>query len=364
LPRLIALLQLRHHQAVALKLQFEDFVTTRFINAIWILLINIITMSRVLVLGATGFIGQKVALSLLRSGNYLVYGLARSAAKAQELAALEIIPVIGSATEPSAYVPFIKEKRIDLVINAAELGPDTRILLNALKGIAAEKAAQAKELGVRAGKLGLIYVSGTWVHGSSLERVNDRDYVANVAAPTQPCELISYRPNVEQEVLAASDLLDVVVVRPAVVYGGNNWIFSLYFNPLKEAAQSNSTSASIPADPESQIGLVHVDDVATGIHLLADKLELISGTNVHPIFDLQTSQESIFILVEAAARHLGFRGKIEFNGTAGNAFAEALSTSGNCQSGRAKAILGWEPKRIGMVHNMDLFVMSWNAAQK
>ena len=43
-------------------------------------------MPNVLILGATGSVGLPLAQSLTRSGAYIVYGLARSAAKARLLA--------------------------------------------------------------------------------------------------------------------------------------------------------------------------------------------------------------------------------------------------------------------------------------
>ena len=50
-------------------------------------------MTHVLIIGATGYIGQAIANSLIRSGGFTVYGLARSPEKAKFLSSLEIIPV-------------------------------------------------------------------------------------------------------------------------------------------------------------------------------------------------------------------------------------------------------------------------------
>jgi len=44
--------------------------------------------------GATGYLGLTLALSLLRSSNYQVYGIARSQAEAKSLAQLEITPIL------------------------------------------------------------------------------------------------------------------------------------------------------------------------------------------------------------------------------------------------------------------------------
>lgn len=53
-------------------------------------------MPRVLTVGATGYLGQAVTLSLVRRGGHVFYGLARSEANARSLAQLDIIPVLCS----------------------------------------------------------------------------------------------------------------------------------------------------------------------------------------------------------------------------------------------------------------------------
>lgn len=66
-------------------------------------------------------------------------------------------------------------------------------------------------------------------------------------------------------------------------------------------------------------------------------------------------------ILEAVAKHLGFEGKVELVGVGGSLFAEAMSTSFNGSSGRAKQILGWEPKKVGFVQGMDVFAKAWAA---
>jgi nucleoside-diphosphate-sugar epimerase len=61
-------------------------------------------MPKVLIVGATGYVGQALALSLIHSGNHIVYGLARSNQKARALAQQEILPVLCAdfAKDPTA----------------------------------------------------------------------------------------------------------------------------------------------------------------------------------------------------------------------------------------------------------------------
>jgi hypothetical protein len=62
------------------------------------------------------------------------------------------------------------------------------------------------------------------------------------------------------------------------------------------AIRAGDSSVNLPADREATCGLVHVDNVVTGIHLAIEKLELISGTRVYPGFDLTTSYENMGLL--------------------------------------------------------------------
>jgi len=211
--------------------------------------------------------------------------------------------------------------------------------------------------------LGYIYCSGSWVHGSTNEPVNDLMQVGTPDSPYPATELTSWRPELEQAVLAAGDVLDVMVIRPVLIYGRSSAIWSSLFEPLYSAAQSGANSVSVPADIDSRPGLVHIDDVATGFHCAIDKLPLISGTGVYPIFDLQTSQESMRDILQAAAKQFGFKGEVELVGAGEHLFMKALSVSSNGSSGRAKSILGWEPKRFGFLQGIDVFARAWVAAK-
>ncbi|MCJ1319396.1 hypothetical protein MMC15_004732 [Xylographa vitiligo] len=320
-------------------------------------------MSKVLILGATGYIGQALALSLLRSGLYTVYGLARSSAKARSLEALEIIPVLGSVTDSTAYLSLIATAHIDIVVDAAGANLESAQILADVKRVGAERLAAAATQGVRTAKLGFIYTSGTWVHGSSLEAVNDLDPVGVAAARTQPPPLVAWRPRLEQDVLAAADVLDTMVVRPALVFGGAGSIWSSLLGPLLAGAKSGASVARVSAEADSMPGLIHVDDVASGLHAAVEKLPLLAGTGVYPVFDLVTSQESMKVVLEQAAPVLGFEGTVELVGTNGDAFADAMSTSLNGSGARARMVLGWEPKRVGMLKGLEIYVKAWMAAQ-
>jgi len=250
------------------------------------------------------------------------------------------------------------------VVDAAGANQEGFQIINDVRKAGQDRLAEAESKGVPLGgaKLGYVYTSGNWVHGTTKpgQFVNDLDPVSTEAAP----ELVKWRVECEKAALAASDTLDVAVVRPGEVYGFSSWLFSSYFDVLQASAQKNpQADVTLPADSERLVGLVHVDDVGTGLHTVVDKLPLLCGTGVWPIFDLQSSVESLGMILIHAARVLGVQGKINFEDTKGDALAEAISTGVLTSSGRAKALLGWEPKHIGMLSEIEIYVGAWRAAK-
>ncbi|KAN0117768.1 NAD(P)-binding protein [Hyaloscypha variabilis] len=324
-------------------------------------------MPNILIIGATGYVGTALSQSLLRSGNHRIYGLARSPSKALSLSATEVTPILSTSpsTLNSTLTTAISTHHIDIIIDVSGANQESASLLALVKQIGAARLEKAAQDGVTVvPKLGFIYCSGTWVHGSSNEIVNDLMPVGTKDSPTPPAELVAWRCELEREVLSARDVLDVMVVRPALVYGRSCAIWTGLFEPLFQAAKAGSGEVvKVAADEESRPGLVHVDDVAAGFHAAVDKLPIISGTGVYPVFDLQTSQESMRDILGAAAREMGFVGKVELAGAGEDLFAKAMCTTGNCSSGRAKTILGWTPRREGFVEGMGVFVKSWEASR-
>lgn len=319
-------------------------------------------MPKVLIIGATGYIGQALSLSLLRSGSYTVYGIARSPSKAASLSQLEIIPVIAPnlVNDPTPVLSAIADNNISVVV-ACGADTEAKAVLELVIKAGKDRVEAYKTAGIIGPKLGFIYTSGTWVHGSSLSPVTDLDIVGSSLSPTQPPELISWRPAQEQAVLAAKDTLDVMVIRPALVYGRAHAIWKMFFDIVVQAAKTGEKSADVPL-AKGRPALIHVDDVASGLHSAVDNLPLIAGTGVYPIFDLVGRSESMQDVFDALAREAGFKGEVNLVGTGGNPFAEAMSVTGNNNAGRAKTLLGWQPKRAGLVDGMEAYAQAFIAS--
>jgi nucleoside-diphosphate-sugar epimerase len=322
-------------------------------------------MPNVLILGAAGYIGQAVAYALTSSGNHVVYGLARTPEKAKFLASMEVIPVMGSIHDSTAYVSLIRTAPIDLVIDIAAAYSDSYVVLSSLLKAGLERLSLAAASGIASSKLGFIYCSGIWVHGDSDVRVNDLTPVGVMHAPAQPPALMGWRPRLEQEIISGETqkVLDTMVVRSALVYGRAGTSWNVFLKPIQDAVKSGAATATVGADPVARPALVHVDDVGKGFLAAVGKLPLLAGTGVYPIFDLVTSQESLLDILKAAARELRFNGKLELVGPGDDTYLQAMNTSVNASSARAKELLGWEPTRIGMVRVMEAFARAWEAGQ-
>lgn len=321
-------------------------------------------MPKVLILGATGYVGSAVAASLVRSGDHVVYGLARNSAKATSLVRQEIIPVSGSVTDSAAYLSLIRTAHIDVVVDCSGANQESTQLLSDLHAAGKERLEAHAKAGMAKGpKLGFVYTSGIWVHGSSHARTSDLEPVGNHLARTQPPRMVAWKPQLEQQILAASDVLDVCIVRPGVVYGREGGVWAAVLGPVLEAAKAGKThTVTLPLDPHAMLGLVHVDDIGSGIHAAVDKLPLISGTSVYPVFDFVGSTEWMKNIVHAAGTVWGFKGQVELVGAGDDVFSEALGTSYNGTSARAKQLLSWSPKKQGLLNNIDVYAAAFEAA--
>ena len=210
-------------------------------------------MPRILIIGATGYLGSALASELLKSGNHYVYGLARNSSKATQLAAKEIIPVIGSVTDSAAYLSLIKTAGIHIVVDTAGANDGSAKILEDLVTAGKERLREGGP------KLGFVYTSGMWVHGSSYDPISDLDPVGQAGAKSQPPRMVAWRPQLERQILAVREVLDAMILRPAMMYGRESTFWGPFFGPIVEAAKSNAKTVGIPLDPNSMPALAHVE---------------------------------------------------------------------------------------------------------
>jgi nucleoside-diphosphate-sugar epimerase len=298
---------------------------------------------RVFITGATGYIGFNVALAFRRAG-HMVWGLVRSPEKAQILKKNEIIPVLGSMQRPESYL-IIAEQCSVLIHAATEYSAD-RV---ALERLTAESLIRIGNSGARPKTF--IYTSGVWVYG------NTNCQTVDETSPLNPAKLVSWRPAVEEMVLNAEEVKGIVI-RPGCVYGRKGGMTGLWF---KGAYQEKALKGI--GDGNNHWAMVQVEDLAEAYVLASE-----SGLKGE-IFNLaDRSRSSISENLKAVARATGYTGEIEFipaektSQTLGD-YAYCLALDQHVDAGKATRLLGWQPKHLGFVAEVETCFTSWKAAQ-
>ena len=206
-----------------------------------------------------------------------------------------------------------------------------------------------------------------WVHGDSHDPVSDIDAsVGTAAAKSAPAKMVAWRPELERLVLASSTraALDTAIARPACTYGNGSAIWGGPLSQVLNAARSDPPPEKVQVTlaPKGTVSLIHVEDIATGIEALVGKLPLLAGTGVYPVFDFVGHVEGLKAIMEGAARVFGYEGDVALVGPAeGDVVSEAIGASVVGDSGRAKSLLGWQAKKAGMLHGIDVYANSWLA---
>jgi dihydroflavonol-4-reductase len=227
---------------------------------------------RAFVTGGTGFIGWQVVLKLLRKG-HAVWALARSEAGAARLQAAGATVVWGDILDPESMRDVIRDS--DVVYHLAAW-----YKLGSLDGQTAEKVnvkgtRNVLELAYELGVPKIIYTSTINVLGDTRGEVVDEDYRMQVSeGHTFPSEYERTKWKAHYEV--ALPLIEkgapIIIVMPGAVYGPGDP--SLVGDLMR--AYTKGLLPIFPG-PETQITLAHVEDVAEG-HLLAAEKGRIGET--------------------------------------------------------------------------------------
>jgi len=299
---------------------------------------------RVFITGATGYVGFNVASAFQRA-SHEVWGLARSEEKARVLIQNEIHPVIGSMQKPESYAKKAEECSV-LVHAAADKSND----MVDLDRRTVETFLRANKAGARPKTI--IFTSGVWVHGKTGERLVDE------ATPLSPARLVSWRPAHERMVLEAGGLRGIVI-RPGCVYGRQGSLTNSWFE-----GASTKSALKVIGDGTNHWSMVHIDDLAYGYVRAAE-----SGIGGE-VFNLcGSSRSTVTEMVRAAARAAGYRGNIQYIPLEEavkimGPFAECLALDQHVDSSKAMRTLGWVPRHLSFVEDIETYFASWKAWQE
>lgn len=286
---------------------------------------------KVLLTGATGYIGSAVADHLAAAGHQVV-ALTRTSAPQPERGWHGRL--VGDTAAPASLEGLVTPD-IDAVVHLAPPSGEAAVDAAVIEALAAPLRGTGRPF---------VYTSGIWVLGAT-----GPDAVAE-DAPVNPVPIVGYRPQIEQQVLAeATAGVRAVVVRPGIVYGRGGGIPAI----LTERARLRQAPEYVGEEPAVRWSLVHVDDLADLFVAVLDRAE--AGTVWHGVAE---SAVPVRALAVAAGRAVGVVAAPvglpveEARETFGEAFADALALDQNVSGEAARRVLGWQPRRPGAVADL------------
>ncbi|MEV0967177.1 NAD-dependent epimerase/dehydratase family protein [Microtetraspora glauca] len=276
---------------------------------------------KVLVIGATGYIGAAVAERLAGDGHEVV-ALVRDPAGSGLTGDVRR----GDLREPESLIGAVTPD-VDAVIHAASPTGDERVDVAAVRAL------------ISTGKP-LVYTSGVWVLGRTGEPATEE-------APVDPLPLVGYRPAVERIVLDGGGF----VIRPGIVHGYGRGIPALLAAQAAEYGLGRYVHAG---GPPPVWPTVHVADLADLYPLVLERAR--PGDLFHAVAEEGVPVSTI---AEAAARAAGtpcaraVPWPVEQAAEVlGRPFADALALSQRVSGARARRELGWTPSRPGIVEDL------------
>ncbi|HEX8426441.1 NAD-dependent epimerase/dehydratase family protein [Hymenobacter sp.] len=288
---------------------------------------------KVLITGATGFVGAAIVQELLVVGHEVV-GLVRSLDKAAALIRQGMVPHVGEMKEPATYVPLVPT--VDAVIQAAQLSVAGRFTHKSKNHI--NQADEAMTLALAEaclqGQKRLIYTSGCFNYGDHGAAWIEEQ------TPATPSPLGEGHARVVARLLALHQTqgLDVVILSPGFVYGPSGLFKTSFYDTLRNGQlrvfgkgqnywspiQVNDLARAFALALErGQAGQVYniVDDAPVPLRELIDSLTAAQG--VKPVGSIPPWLIGLLI---------------------GAPLVDSLTSSFRVRNDKAKQALGWQPQ--------------------
>jgi nucleoside-diphosphate-sugar epimerase len=285
---------------------------------------------RIIMTGATGYIGSAVADALVRA-NHAVTGVAHTTRARADLVERGIHVIVGDIAAPEKLADQIASDAPDAVVwvataNRADIdAPAVDAILERLQGTGAA----------------FIYTSGAWVHGETGDAVIDED------APLHPVELVEWRVAVERRVLETVGVRGIVI-RPGIVYGHGGGIPAMMTTSAR-----NEGAARFVGTGHNRWPLVFIEDLAD---LYRRAVEKAPAATV--LLGVAPTTCSVLDIARAASEGAGANGRttawpVEDARKQLGAFADALAIDQARLSGRrAEVTLGWRPHGPSIVDEL------------
>ena len=275
-----------------------------------------------------------------------VYGLVRDDSKprAKALQRYEVELAIGDIKQPETYRQYLENS--DVLIHAMMDFQDPQEadlkLFETLRQVA--EATPRNRL--------IIYTTGCSIYGKCPERIMDETTLGN------PDHQLAFRMDLEQELFAMPiPQCRKVVLRPGFMYGldGQSSVSGMWFGMGEQG------KAVYRGDSEKGWSWVHISDLAEAYVRVAEGGVAIDGE----IFCIADEQRPKCVeVMQACLKAAGYEGAIDFAPPQDD---DVTSTWFNqnefITSRKAFRTLGWNPRHIRILDEIEIYYASWKAAQ-
>lgn len=294
---------------------------------------------KILVTGATGFLGSNVAKTFRQNG-YKVFGLVRDTNKkiVKDLIEHEVTIVQGDLQDPQSYEQIVAD--CDVIVHtvldfADPVGTDKKFL------VTLEAVAQKDNR-----KRTLIYTTGCSIYGKVSDLIMTETTAGNPSSP------LSFRMNLEQDVLKLEGFRKIIL-RPGFFYG-KGALSGMTDDWFKDGAKGHGVYYG---DTAKGWSWVHIDDLANAYVKVVE-----AGAKVdNEIFCVADEQRlKCLDVFTACVRTAGYKGKITTEAMpANNWFGNASDQNEYITSHKANHLLNWYPKHIGLLDEIETYYQSW-----
>jgi nucleoside-diphosphate-sugar epimerase len=304
---------------------------------------------KILVTGAAGYAGSRIATALRREGHTVV-GMTRdtNSPRARALAIAEVQPVVGDIADPGSYQDHLRD--VDVVVHTT-IDYENPVVSD--QRLFAELRASHERDGRHRH---LVYTTGCSSYGKVEAAILDEN------TPGNPDGGLFFRFKLEQE-LAASGLPHTVL-RPGFMYGGDartsqlgNWF-----------AAAHAGRTTFYGDRNKSWSWVHVDDLAEAYVTVVARAgqsnlpreEQVDGE----IFCLgEEDPPTALEIFTACLRTAGHTGPVSFEPiTAAGWLDQAADQNEVMTSAKARRQLGWTPRHGGVLRELATYHRAWRAA--
>ena len=282
---------------------------------------------KVVLTGATGFIGSHVLADLYKHGHE-VTALVRDDAQADTVAARGATPVVVDLYDRPAVTRLLSNA--DGAIHTASPGDATSANLDSavVDAVIDAFAGTGKPY---------LQISGLWIYGANPS-------ITEASAFNAPA-LVSWKEPIERRVLGATGMRGVVIVS-SVAYGdGGGGIPGL----LLGSPRDDAGRLVMLGTGQQHWSTVHAADLADFFRRALEddsaRGRYVIGNGLHP---------TVAELTDAAAVAVGAPGAVpgsddEARARLGDYFAEVLLLDQGTDAARARAELGWHPSHPSLV---------------